>query len=125
MAIVLCLLILLLMTFLPVDIFEQIIKRESPADIVIETETVIAFRDINPKAKTHILIVPKEKIVTAMEVRRDNIEQFGKLFLVAKQVAEMENLEGYKLHMNVGEKGGQIVPHVHLHLLSADFKIDL
>lgn len=113
------------MSFAPTDVFEQIINREIPADIVFETETVIAFRDINPKAKTHILIVPKANLVTAKEVRRDNIDQFGKLFLVAKQVAEMENLEGYKLHMNVDEEGGQVVPHVHLHLLSPDFKTNL
>ena len=113
------------MSFVPIDVFEQIINREVPADIVFETETVIAFRDINPKAKVHILIVPKEKYITLKEIRRDNMEQFGKLLLVAKQVAEMENLEGYKLHMNVDEAGGQVVPHVHLHLLSADFKTGL
>ncbi len=111
-----------MMSFAPIDVFEQIINKEIPADIVMETKTVIAFRDINPKAKTHILIVPKEKFVTLDEIRRDNIEQFGKLFLVATQVAEMEGLDGYKLHMNVGEAGGQIIPHVHLHLLSKDFK---
>ena len=110
------------MTFAPIDVFEQIINKEIPADIVIETNTVLAFRDINPKAKVHILIIPKKNFVTLKEIRRDNIDQFGKLFLVAKQVAEMENLDGYKLYMSVDEEGGQVVPHVHLHLLSADFK---
>lgn len=114
--------IIIVMVFSPVDVFAQIISREIPADIVFETNTVIAFRDINPKAKVHILIVPKINYVTLDEIRRDNMEDFAKLLLVAKQVAEMEALEGYKLHMNVGEAGGQIVPHVHLHLLSADFE---
>ncbi len=109
------------MTFSPVDVFAQIINREVPADIVFETNTVLAFRDINPKARVHILIVPKANYVTLDEIRRDNMEDFAKLFLVAKHVAEMEGLEGYKLHMNVGEAGGQIIPHVHLHLLSSDF----
>lgn len=113
------------MAFIPMDVFEQIINREIPADIVMETDTIVAFRDINPKAKIHILIVPKAKIVTLKEIRQDNIDQFGQLFLVAKQVAEMENMEGYKLHMNVDEVGGQVVPHVHLHLLSADFNTSL
>ncbi len=72
-----------------------------------------------------MLMVPTISYVTLNEIRQDNVEDFGKLFLVAKQVAEMENLEGYKLHMNVGEAGGQIVPHVHLHLLSEDFKTQL
>jgi histidine triad (HIT) family protein len=113
------------MVFAPSDVFEQIIKKEIPADIVIETDTVIAFHDINPKAKIHILIVPKTNYTTLNEIRQDNISDFGELFLMAKQIAEIENLEGYKLHMNVGEKGGQVVPHVHLHLLSKDFKCEL
>ncbi len=110
------------MPFAPVDVFEEIIDREIPADIVLETDTIIAFRDIYPKAKVHILIVPKHPYKTAKEVRRDNVETFGKLFLVAKQVAEMEGLDDYKLHMNVGETAGQVIPRVHLHLLSKEFK---
>lgn len=113
------------MAFLPTDIFAQIIAGDLPADIVHETDTVIAFRDIAPKAKTHILVVPKANLVTAKEVTADNTALFGELFLVAKQVAEAEGLAGYKLHMNVDEAGGQVVPHVHLHLLSADFKTNL
>lgn len=113
------------MTFIPVDVFEQIINRETEADIIYEDDTVIAFRDINPQAKIHILIVPKENLKTAKEVHLDNLDLFGNLFFIAKQVAEMEGLEGYKLHMNVDEAGGQIVPHVHFHLLSPDFNCEL
>jgi histidine triad (HIT) family protein len=113
------------MTFSPVDVFEQIINREIPAEILLETDRVVAFRDINPKARTHILIVPRSNIKTALDITPDNVMIFGELILIAKYVAEMEGLEGYKLHMNVGEKGGQVIPHVHLHLLSADFQTGL
>lgn len=113
------------MTFIPVDVFEQIINHESEADIIYEDNTIIAFKDINPKARIHILIVPKENMKTAKEVHLDNLPLFGNLFFIAKQVAEMEGLKGYKLHMNVDEAGGQIVPHVHLHLLSGDFNCNL
>jgi histidine triad (HIT) family protein len=113
------------MAFLPTDIFAQIVAGEIPCDKVFETDTILAFRDIAPKAETHIVIIPKENLITAKEVNENNLKLFGELFLVAKQVAEQESLEGYKLHMNVDEKGGQVVPHVHLHLLSSDFKTEL
>lgn len=113
------------MAFIPVNIFQQILDHEIDADRVYETETILAFRDINPKAKTHILIIPKEPLKTAKEVNQENTQLFGELFLAAKNIAEIEDLDGYKLHMNVDEAGGQIVPHVHLHLLSADYKSSL
>lgn len=113
------------MPFLDTDIFAQIVKGDLPCKKVYENERILAFHDIQPKAKTHILIIPKENLITAQEVTETNKELFGELFLVAKEIAQQEGLEGYKLHMNVGEKGGQVVPHVHLHLLSADFKSDL
>jgi histidine triad (HIT) family protein len=113
------------MAFLPTDIFAEIIAGRIPCDKVFETDTVLAFRDIAPKAQTHIVIIPKANLITAKEVTEDNLELFGELFLVAKKIAEQEGMEGYKLHMNVDEKGGQVVPHVHLHLLSGDFKTGL
>jgi len=113
------------MSFLPTDIFAQIIAGEIPCDKVFESDEILAFRDIAPKAETHILIIPKENLVTAKEVTPENTALFGKLFLAAKIIAKQENLDGYKLHMNVDEAGGQVVPHVHLHLLSADFKTNL
>lgn len=113
------------MTFFDTDIFAKIVAGEIPCDKVFENERILAFRDIHPKAKHHILIIPKEKYVTAKEVTEENKSLFGELFLVAKEIAKDLTLPGYKLVMNVGEAGGQIVPHVHLHMLSPDFKSEL
>lgn len=113
------------MAFLPENVFKKIIDGELPCNKVYETETILAFHDIAPKAKTHILIIPKQELVTALEVNENNKSLFGELFLAAKEISGKIGLEGYKLHMNVGEKGGQIVPHVHLHMLSSDFSSPL
>jgi histidine triad (HIT) family protein len=113
------------MTFLSENIFAKIITGDIPCDKIWENDNLLAFRDITPKAKTHILIIPKTEIKTAKEVDTSNLALFGELFLAAKIIAEQENLKGYKLHMNVDEAGGQVVPHLHLHLLSADFKTNL
>ena len=113
------------MAFLPTNPFIQIINREIPADIVYENDKVIAFKDIHPKAKTHILICPKVEIVTAREISEENSALFGDLILAAKVIADDLDLKGYKLHMNVGESAGQVVPHVHLHMLSSDFNCQL
>ena len=110
------------MTFLETDIFAKIVAGEIPCDKVFENDRILAFRDIKPQAKHHILIIPKENYVTALEITEENKDLFGELLLVAKQIAEELDLPGYKLAMNVGEAGGQIVPHVHLHLLSADYQ---
>ncbi len=113
------------MTFLPENIFAKIISREIPADIVYENDRILAFRDIAPQAKTHILIIPKEELKTAHQVSSENLELFGELFLGAKEVSKIENVPDYKLFMNVGEKAGQVVPHIHLHFLSPDFQSEL
>jgi len=113
------------MPFLETDIFKKIIDGEMPCDKVFENENIIAFNDIAPKAKVHILIVPKKNLVTAKEVNEGNLFIFGELFLVSKQIAEEKNITDYKLFMNVGENAGQVVPHVHLHFLSSDFESNL
>lgn len=109
------------MVFLKDDIFARIVDRSISADIVYETDRILAFRDIAPKARVHILIIPKASIKTAKEITTVNIALFGELFLAAKEIAQQQGLTGYKLHMNVDEDGGQVVPHVHLHLLSPDY----
>ncbi len=106
-------------------IFCKIIKGEIPSAKVFEDEKLVAFLDINPKAKVHILIVPKKHIESVKHLQNTDKELIGDLVLAAKAIAEEKNLHGYKLVINVGREGGQIVDHLHLHLLSSDAsKID-
>ncbi len=102
------------------DLFEKIIAREIPADIVYETETVLAFRDINPQAPTHILIIPKQKIRTINDIADHQAGLIGELYLAARDIAKQVGFadEGYRVVMNCGESAGQTVWHVHLHLLA-------
>jgi histidine triad (HIT) family protein len=101
------------------DLFLKIINRQIPADIVYETEDILAFRDIDPQAPIHILIIPKEHIRTANDIREDHADLVGRLVLVASELAEREGVaeEGYRLVMNCNRAGGQAVNHIHLHLL--------
>ncbi|OGZ58748.1 MAG: histidine triad nucleotide-binding protein [Candidatus Spechtbacteria bacterium RIFCSPHIGHO2_02_FULL_43_15b] len=99
-------------------IFCQIVKKEKGADIVFESERVVAFRDINPKAPTHILVVPKKHIGTINDMTEDDRELVGDMVFSAKIIAKEHKIDdGYKLAFNVGSKGGQIIDHIHLHLL--------
>lgn len=101
------------------DLFMKIIDREIPADIVYETEELLAFRDISPKAPTHILIIPKKHIRTANDIEPEDSELIGKMFLVAAELADLEGIaeDGYRLIINCNRDGGQVVFHLHLHLL--------
>ena len=101
------------------DLFLKIVRREIPADIVYETDEVLAFRDINAQAPVHILIIPKVLIRTINEIEPRHAELIGKLFLAAKEIAAQEGLseEGYRVVMNCNEAAGQMVFHIHLHLL--------
>jgi len=101
------------------DIFLKIIDREIPADIVYEDDEIVAFRDVNPQAPVHILIVPKRRIATINDLDADDAGLVGKLVLTAKQIAADERLaeDGYRLVFNCNENGGQSVFHIHLHLL--------
>lgn len=101
------------------DLFLKIINREIPADIVLETGDVLAFRDINPQAPVHILIIPKEHIRTIDDLKPEHAEVVGKLFLAAAEIARNEGLQddGYRVVMNCRDAGGQMVYHIHLHLL--------
>ena len=103
-------------------IFCKIIKGEIPSAKIWEDDNVIAINDINPKAKVHILIIPKRHIQSIKDMgSADNI-LVGNMFLVAKEIAKENNLLGYKLLFNVGREGGQLVDHLHLHLLSSDWE---
>jgi len=101
-------------------IFCKIVKGEIPCIKVFENESFVAFNDISPKAKIHILVVPKKHIESVKELEVDDEKLAGELIMNAKQIAKEKNLEGYKLAINVGKEGGQIVGHLHLHLLSGD-----
>ncbi len=101
------------------DLFLKIISREIPADIVYEDDDVLAFRDVNPQAPLHVLIIPKTHIRTINDIRPQDAELFGKLFLVARKIATEEGVaeNGYRVVMNCNAAAGQTVFHVHLHLL--------
>ena len=103
-------------------IFCQIINKELPSTIVYEDDQVLAFNDIDPSADTHILIVPKKHIESIMELEEDDEQLAGHLLTVAHKVAKEKGLKGYKLQFNVGKDGGQIVFHLHLHLLGGEIK---
>ena len=101
------------------ELFLKIINREIPAEIVFETDEVLAFRDINPQAPVHVLIIPKERIATTNDLAPEHAELVGKLILTAVEIAREEGLseDGYRLVMNCNKSGGQMVFHIHLHLL--------
>ncbi len=100
-------------------IFSKIIRREIPADIVFENDRVLAFRDINPQAPVHILIIPKKTIPTLNDIQAEDAPLIGELFVVAAQLAAEEGIAeaGYRTVFNCRDHGGQEVYHLHLHLL--------
>jgi histidine triad (HIT) family protein len=100
-------------------LFCRIAEGEIPADLVRSDPDVLAFRDIHPKAPTHILIIPRKHIASVTELEVDDAEVIGKLFLTAKELAREEGISdaGYRMVINAGADGGQTVFHVHLHLL--------
>ncbi len=103
-------------------IFCKIINGEIPSAKVFENDTLIAFNDINPKAKVHVLIVPKKHIESVKTLEDADKNLVGELVLAAQKIAKEKNLEGYKLIFNVGREGGQLVDHLHLHLVSPDVR---
>ncbi|MFO7634319.1 MAG: purine nucleoside phosphoramidase [Caldilinea sp.] len=100
-------------------IFSKIIRREIPSDIVYQDDQVTAFRDINPQAPVHILIVPNKLIPTVNDVTPDDEQLLGRMFVVASKIAAQEGIaeHGYRLLVNCNHDGGQEVYHLHLHLL--------
>jgi histidine triad (HIT) family protein len=100
-------------------VFERIIARELPARIIYEDDQVLAFRDVNPQAPVHVLIVPKKAIPRIAEAAPDDQSLLGHLLLKAAAVAAQEGLDkgGYRLVINNGRHGGESVPHLHCHLL--------
>jgi len=101
------------------DLFLKIIARDIPAQVVYETEDVLAFRDINPQAPLHVLIVPKRRIRTINDIEPGDEKLVGKLFSAARNIAKAAGVDkaGYRVVMNCNEAAGQTVFHIHLHLL--------
>ena len=100
-------------------IFKKIIDWEIPSDIIYKQSNIIVIKDINPAAKTHLLIIPKKEIATINDLEEEDRELLADMFFVAKKVAkQMWIEEWYKLQFNVWAKWGQEVMHIHLHLLS-------
>jgi histidine triad (HIT) family protein len=101
-------------------IFCKIINKQIPTEPVYENGEIIAFNDIHPKAKHHVLIVPKKHIPTINDLNENEQDEIlvGKMFLVARDIAKERKLDGYNLQFNVGKSAGQIIFHIHLHLLS-------
>ncbi|MDD4151639.1 MAG: HIT domain-containing protein [Candidatus Gracilibacteria bacterium] len=101
------------------SIFTRIINKEIPCEFLYENENLIVIKDINPKAKIHLLIIPKKEIPSINELEKEDKEILSDMFFTAKKIAsDLKISEGYQLHFNVGPKGGQEVMHLHLHLLS-------
>jgi len=100
-------------------IFCRIVAGEIPADIVYQDKEFVAFRDIHPQAPTHILIIPKSHIASMTDLTGKHQALMGRLILLAKELAEKEGIStsGYRLSVSTGTDGGQLVPHLHFHLL--------
>ncbi|GJQ64026.1 MAG: histidine triad nucleotide-binding protein [Melioribacteraceae bacterium] len=101
-------------------IFSKIIDKEIPADIVYESDAVLAFRDINPQAPVHILIIPKIEIPTVREIKGEEHSQLlGEMYDAANSIAKDEGIseDGFRLVFNCDDHGGQEVYHIHMHLL--------
>ena len=101
-------------------IFTKIINREIPADIIYEDDDTLAFKDINPQAPFHVLIIPKQPIATINDINNENSHLVGNLYTVAAKLAKQHNFsdDGYRVVMNCNEHGGQTVYHIHLHMLA-------
>jgi len=103
----------------PDCLFCKFASGELDTDVVFETDKVLAFRDVNPQAPTHILIIPRKHIETINDLTESDAEEVGNLFLVAKELAKEEGTcdRGYRVVMNCNAAAGQTVFHMHLHLL--------
>jgi len=98
-------------------LFTKIINRELPADIVYEDDEALVFRDINPQAPVHLLVIPKKVIPKLSDSTAEDQQLLGHLLLVANKVAEQEGLENFRLNINNGADAGQTVFHLHIHVL--------
>ena len=100
-------------------IFCKIVKGEIPSNKVYEDEEILAFRDLNPVAPVHVLVIPKKHISSLVELKKEDEILVGKIYSVINKIAEKENIlnKGYRVIVNCGEDGGQEVKHLHFHLI--------
>ncbi|RZV34723.1 MAG: histidine triad nucleotide-binding protein [Chromatiales bacterium] len=100
-------------------LFCKILDGEIPADLVYESDTAVAFRDINPQAPTHVLVIPRKHIATINDIEADDEAIIGSLYSAAREIASREGIAkaGYRAVMNCNEGAGQSVFHIHLHVL--------
>lgn len=98
-------------------LFSKIIDREIPASIIYEDDKCIVINDINPKARVHLLVIPKKPIATLFDLTPEDKDIMGHMMLLLPQLARAQGLEGFKTQINTGEAGGQEVFHIHIHLL--------
>ncbi|WP_417882907.1 HIT domain-containing protein [Vibrio rumoiensis] len=103
-------------------IFTKIINKEIPSDMLYQDELVTAFRDISPRAPSHILIIPNKLIPTTNDIEEEDELVMGRLFTVAKKLAKQEGIadKGYRLIVNCNAHGGQEVYHIHMHLVGGE-----
>jgi histidine triad (HIT) family protein len=100
-------------------IFCKIVAGEIPSDSVYQDEEIIAFRDINPQAPVHIVIIPRKHIASLSDLSQSDSALVGRLVAIANKLAKEEGIadKGYRLVINCGKEGGQLVPHLHMHLV--------
>jgi len=100
-------------------LFCKILDGEIPAELIYESDTAVAFRDVNPQAPTHVLVIPRKHIATINDIEQDDQEIIGSLYTAAREVAAKEGIadDGYRAVVNCGEGAGQTVFHIHLHVL--------
>jgi histidine triad (HIT) family protein len=105
---------------MPKTIFARIIAREIPADIVYEDDRCLAFRDVSPKAPTHVLVIPKKEIANVEALADDDAALVGHMWIVIRNIARQLGVSetGYRVVVNCGPDGGQSVDHLHFHLLA-------
>ncbi len=99
-------------------LFCQIVDKKIPADILYEDDKILVFKDKYPKAKFHILVIPKKHIESVDSIKENDRELIAELFFVIKKIAKDNNLDGYKLQINNGREAGQEIDHLHIHILS-------
>lgn len=99
-------------------LFCNIVSGKREARIAYKDENFVAFHDINPKASLHLLIIPKKHIESIDHVELKDKELMGEMIMVVQKIAKEQHLKGYKLAINVGREGGQVIDHLHLHLMA-------